>query len=71
MKRKLIRYSTEEILRRKCDVLTDKNLLSILFEDHQEFIDRTWAVRKAEIEKENNSKNDSQDDAALLQEKAN
>lgn len=52
LKRKFIRFATEEVLRRKCEPLIDQKILSVLFQEYKSFIDKTFAVRSAEIEEQ-------------------
>ena len=60
MKKNLVRFGVEELLRRKVNddaiVQSDDALINFLIDDAKTFLDKTFAVKRAEIEKEYDEK---------------
>ena len=60
LKKNLVRFGVEELLRRKVNddaiVQSDDALIDFLIDDAKAFLDKTFAVRRAEIEKEYDEK---------------
>ena len=71
MKKNLLRFGAEEVLRRNINggekVVAEDKLADLLFPEHKEFVEKTFARREAELRVLNEAKADGNVDATFAQ----